>query len=189
MQAKKTLDSLNAKYTVWIYIYNIYIYIIFEMKVECLCTYIYRQRETGSREAAAGAAMFFATTTLLTKALTKGEALITILFWLTLMQLGLGLAATLADGQMRLPDATTLPWLSVVGVAGVIAHLCLTKALSLAPAGMVVPLDFVRLPLIAVVGALFYAEPLSLPVFAGGAVILAAIWMNLSADRHVAKGQ
>jgi drug/metabolite transporter (DMT)-like permease len=139
--------------------------------------------------AAAGAAMFFATTTLLTKALTKGEALITILFWLTLMQLGLGLAATLADGQMRLPDATTLPWLSVVGVAGVIAHLCLTKALSLAPAGMVVPLDFVRLPLIAVVGALFYAEPLSLPVFAGGAVILAAIWMNLSADRHVAKGQ
>lgn len=129
--------------------------------------------------AAAGAALFFAMTSLLTKALTRGEALITILFWLTLMQLVFGLAAALADGKMRLPDAQTMPWLALIGVAGVTAHLSLTKALSLAPASFVVPVDFVRLPLIAVVGAMFYAEPLSWPIFVGGAVILAAIWLNL----------
>jgi drug/metabolite transporter (DMT)-like permease len=60
----------------------------------------------------------------------------------------------------------------------VVAHLCLTTALSLAPASLVVPVDFLRLPLIAVVGAWFYAEPLSLPVFLGGGIILAAIWLN-----------
>jgi len=130
--------------------------------------------------AAAGAALCFALTMLLTKALTRGEALITILFWLTLMQLGLGLGTALADGQVRLPDAQSLPWLCLIGVTGVVAHLCLTMALSLAPAGQIVPVDFVRLPLIAVVGALFYAEPIDLRVALGGSVILAAIWLNLT---------
>jgi len=131
--------------------------------------------------AAAGAALFFATTVMLTKLLTKGEALITILFWLTLIQFLLGVGGALLDGAVRLPTAQTLPWLILVGVAGVVAHLCLTTALSLAPASFVVPVDFVRLPLIAIVGALFYAEPLSLPVFLGGGIILGAIWLNLRA--------
>jgi len=129
--------------------------------------------------AAAGAAVFFALTTLLTKRLTQGEALITILFWLTLMQLVFGLVTAFADGRVRLPDAQSLPWLVLIGVAGVLAHLCLTMALSLAPASFVAPVDFIRLPLIAVVGAVFYAEPISVPVFVGGGIILAAIWLNL----------
>jgi len=133
--------------------------------------------------AAAGSAICFALSMLLTKALTRGEALITILFWLTLMQLGMGLAAALIDGQMRLPTADTWPWLVLIGVAGVVAHLCLTTALSLAPASLVVPFDFVRLPLIALVGAAFYAEPLNLRVLLGGGIILAAIWLNLRAGR------
>ena len=128
--------------------------------------------------AAAGAALFFATSIILTKRLTRGEAMIGILFWMTVIQLILGVAAALADGAVRLPTAQTLPWLALVGVAGVVAHLCLTTALSLAPASLVVPVDFLRLPLIAVVGAWFYAEPLSLPVFLGGGIILAAIWLN-----------
>jgi drug/metabolite transporter (DMT)-like permease len=125
--------------------------------------------------------VFFALTTLMTKALTRGEALITILFWLTLMQLLFGLATALWDGEMHLIDAATLPWLVLIGVAGLVAHLSLTMALSMAPASFVVPVDFIRLPLIAVVGAVFYAEPLEWPVLLGGAVILAAIWLNLRA--------
>lgn len=136
--------------------------------------------------AAAGAALFFAISIMLTKLLTRGEAMISILFWMTLIQLILGVAGALVDGAVRLPTAQTLPWLALVGVAGVVAHLCLTSALALAPASFVVPVDFVRLPLIAVVGALFYSEPLSLQVFLGGGVILAAIWLNLRAGPDVA---
>lgn len=138
--------------------------------------------------AAAAAALFFALTSLMTKALTRGEALITILFWLTLMQMVFGLVTAMADGQMRLPTAQTLPWLSLIGVAGVLAHLSLTQALSLAPAGFVVPVDFVRLPLIAGVGAVFYAEPLNWQIFVGGAVILTAIWLNLRAGSQTVAG-
>ncbi len=138
--------------------------------------------------AAAGAALFFATSIMLTKLLTKGEAMITIMFWMTLIQLILGMAGALVDGAVRLPTAQTLPWLALVGVTGVVAHLCLTTALSLAPAGFVVPVDFVRLPLIAGLGAWFYGEPLSLPVFLGGGIILLAIWLNLRAGVQPAVG-
>jgi drug/metabolite transporter (DMT)-like permease len=129
--------------------------------------------------AAAGAAVFFAATALMTKALTKGEAIVSILFWLTLMQAVFGTAAMLADGQVTLPTLATLPWLALIGVAGITAHLCLTTALSLAPASVVVPVDFARLPIIAAVGALFYAEPVEATLFAGAALIFLGIWINL----------
>ncbi len=129
--------------------------------------------------AAIGAAFFFAATTLMTKALTRDEAIVGILFWLTLMQAVFGFAAVLADGQATLPTAATLPWLGLIGVAGVTAHLCLTAALSLAPASSVVPLDFARLPLIAAIGALFYAEPVEITLFLGAGLIFLGIWVNL----------
>ncbi len=137
--------------------------------------------------AAAGAAFFFAVSIMLTKLLTKGEAMIAIMFWMTLIQCVFGLMGAFSDGFVRMPTAQTMPWLILLGVAGLVAHLCLTTALSLAPASFVVPVDFVRLPLIAVVGAAFYAEPLSLPVFLGGGIILAAIWMNLQTGLPQAK--
>jgi drug/metabolite transporter (DMT)-like permease len=129
--------------------------------------------------AAIGAAFFFAATTLLTKRLTRDEAVIGILFWLTLMQAGLGFAAVLADGTIALPTLATLPWLALIGLAGVGAHLSLTTALSLAPASMVVPVDFARLPIIAAVGAWVYAEPVELSLALGACLILAGIWVNL----------
>jgi drug/metabolite transporter (DMT)-like permease len=129
--------------------------------------------------AAIGAAFFFATTTLMTKALTKGEAIVGILFWLTLMQAVLGFAAVLADGRITPPDLATLPWLVLIGIAGVGAHLSLTTALSLAPASSVVPVDFARLPLIAVIGAVFYAEPVEITLFLGAGLIFLGIWINL----------
>jgi drug/metabolite transporter (DMT)-like permease len=129
--------------------------------------------------AAIGAAFFFASTTLMTKALTKGEAVVGILFWLTLMQAGLGFAAVLADGTITLPTLATLPWLALIGLAGVTAHLCLTTALSLAPASNVVPVDFARLPLIAAIGAIFYAEPVEMTLLLGAGLICLGIWVNL----------
>jgi len=139
--------------------------------------------------AAIGAAFFFAATTLMTKVLTKGEAIIGILFWLTLMQAGFGTAAMLADGQVAWPSLATLPWLTLIAVAGVTAHLCLTTALSLAPASMVVPVDFARLPVIAVIGAVFYAEPVQTTLFLGAGLIFLGIWINLRNARQASVPQ
>jgi drug/metabolite transporter (DMT)-like permease len=98
------------------------------------------------------------------------------------------LAAVLADGTITLPDRTTLPWLAMIGVAGVTAHLCLTTALSLAPASSVVPVDFARLPLIALIGAIFYAEPVEISLFLGAGLIFLGIWVNFGSATSVQLG-
>lgn len=135
--------------------------------------------------AAAAAAFFFASTTLMTKALTRGEPILSILFWLTLMQAVFGTVAMTAFGSVTLPTLTTLPWLILIGISGITAHFSLTTALSLAPASTVVPVDFARLPIIAVVGALFYAEPIEPGLFAGAALIFLGIWITLRGGTSV----
>lgn len=129
--------------------------------------------------AAAASALAFALTAILTKRLTRIEGVISILFWLALMQLILGLAFSLADGAMHWPTLATAPWLAVVGAAGILGHLCLTKALSLAPASVVMPVDFARLPLIAAVGWAFYGEAVGTSLVLGSGLILGANWINL----------
>lgn len=131
---------------------------------------------------AASSAIFFALTIMLTKKLTRTQPIACILFWLTVMQLGLGLAAAGYDGDIALPSADTLPWLVLIGVTGLTAHLSLTTALSLAPATVVVPIDFIRLPTIAVIGMLAYSEALDVWVFIGAAVIFAGNYLNIWAE-------
>jgi drug/metabolite transporter (DMT)-like permease len=129
--------------------------------------------------AAATAAVFFASTGILTKRLTRTESISCIMFWLTAMQLVIGLIACLYDGDMALPSAAMLPWLAVIGLGGLTAHFCLTTALSIAPASIVMPMDFARLPAIAVIGMLFYAEALQWGVVVGAVLIFAANYLNI----------
>ena len=134
-------------------------------------------------------AVFFATTSVLTKALTRRESIVSILFWLTLMQLGLGLVAAGWDGDMALPTAATLPWLALIGVCGLCAHYCLTTALSLAPAGIVAPMDFARLPVITLIGWVWYSEAVSPWLVVGAALIATGILINLRAGNRAALQQ
>ena len=133
---------------------------------------------------AASAAIFFAITAILTKRLTATETITCILFWLTAIQIGFGLIACLWDGDMALPSAASAPWVVLVGICGITAHLCLTTALSLAPASIVMPMDFARLPAIAVVGMLVYGEALQLGVLIGAVLILGGNYINILASRR-----
>lgn len=139
--------------------------------------------------AAASCAIFFALTIMFTKRLTRHEGIASILFWLTLMQLLMGLVMSGWDGDIALPDSQVLPWIILIGLAGLTAHFCLTTALTLAPATAVVPIDFARLPLIAILGMLIYGEQLDLWVFVGAVIICAANLLNLRpvGSRKVAK--
>ncbi|MFN7225477.1 MAG: EamA family transporter, partial [Paracoccaceae bacterium] len=132
--------------------------------------------------AAAGAALCFAATNIATKRLARGETILSILFWLTVMQFTFGSVLALSDGAVTWPTATTLPWLAVIGVTGVTAHLCLTSALRLAPASFVMPIDFARLPLMAIAGAALYAELIDPLLFVGAALIIVGNWVNIRAE-------
>lgn len=137
--------------------------------------------------AAAGAAVGFALSAIFTRRLTRHESITSILFWLSLMQAIFSLGFTGADLDIILPSLASLPALAVVSLAGLVAHFCLTKALSLAPAPMVMPIDFLRLPIAAAIGALVYNEALD-PWFAlGGLLILGGNWLNLTRGRGPAR--
>ena len=128
---------------------------------------------------AALAAVGFAGSIVSTKLLTRTETILGILFWLTLMQAGMGIVAAGWDGDIAWPPPDIWPWVVLVGLAGLLAHTCLTNALAIAPATVVVPMDFLRLPAIALVGAAFYAEAIDQWVFVGALLIFAGNYINI----------
>ncbi|MAC82376.1 MAG: EamA family transporter [Rhodobacteraceae bacterium] len=133
--------------------------------------------------AAAIAAIFFAFTTIFTKRLTRTASIGCILFWLTAIQLGLGLITAGHDFDITLPDAQTAPWVVLVALGGLLAHYCVANALAIAPATFVIPIDFARVPTIAIVGMILYGEPLDIWVFVGAIVIFAGNYINLLAEK------
>ncbi len=128
---------------------------------------------------AASSAIFFALTIMFTKRLTRTQSITCILFYLTIMQLVMGLIAAGYDGDIAWPSPEIAPYVVMIGLAGLMAHFCMTNALTIAPATVVVPIDFIRLPAIAVVGMLLYSEPLDIFVFLGAAIIFIGNYWNI----------
>jgi drug/metabolite transporter (DMT)-like permease len=81
------------------------------------------------------------------------------------------------------PSPVLWPWVLVVGVSALSGHFCMAKALGLADATVVVPMDFLRLPLIALVGYLFYNETLDMFVFTGALFMLAGNLVSIRAEK------
>jgi drug/metabolite transporter (DMT)-like permease len=133
--------------------------------------------------AALGAAVGFAFNTIFTKQLSRTDSILNVLFWMTLIQAGFAFALSLPFG-LALPSAATLPWIVVVGVCGLTAHFCLTTALAIAPASVVAPMEFIRLPIIVILGMVVYHEPFDIAVFIGAAVIFAGNVLSVRAERR-----
>lgn len=129
--------------------------------------------------AAAASAIGFACSAIFTRKLTQTETILNILFYLTVIQLGLGLVCAGYDGDIALPVAQNIPWLVLIGCAGLLAHYCLTSALAIAPATVVMPIDFIRLPAIVLIGALVYDEGFDPLVILGGILIFAGNYLNI----------
>ncbi|MGB3246234.1 MAG: DMT family transporter [Sulfitobacter sp.] len=129
--------------------------------------------------AAAACAIFFALTFITTKKLTGRQTITGIMFYLTLLQLIFGISTAGYDGDITAPTLSAAPFLLVIGIGGLVAHFCIAKALSLAPATIVSPIDFARLPVIAIIGMLAFGETLDVWVFVGAIVIFAGNYLNI----------
>ena len=129
--------------------------------------------------AAALCAIGFAAAYIATKLLSRTESITSIMFWLTLMQLVLGVICAVYDGDVAVPSMSALPLVVLIGCAGLLAHYCITSALKLAPAVIVSPMDFLRLPVMAFIGATFYNEGLNIWVILGALIVFAANFWNI----------
>jgi drug/metabolite transporter (DMT)-like permease len=123
----------------------------------------------------------YAASNIATKKLIPVQSTIAILFWMNLMQVFMGLIGADPFFPLRL-EAHHWIWACGIALGGTTAHYCLTNALRVADAILVIPLDFLRIPLIAFVGWMFYGERLDLLVFAGAAIIVSGIIWNLRAE-------
>jgi drug/metabolite transporter (DMT)-like permease len=127
------------------------------------------------------ASLGYAASNIATKKLIPVQSTIAILLWMNVMQIVMALPGIDFAFPLRLAGSQ---WIWAFGLAfgGTFAHYCLTNALRVADAIVVIPLDFLRIPLIAFVGFMFYGERLDLLVFAGAGIIVAGIVWNLRAE-------
>jgi drug/metabolite transporter (DMT)-like permease len=135
------------------------------------------------------AAFTFAISLIVTKQLTNRVSTFAIIFWMNLMQLPMALswpAVVAATGGpslfvFRLGLDLLLPTLAL-GAVGLTSHYCLTQAFRFGDATVVVPIDFLRIPLIALIGWMFYGESLEGFVFLGAGLIICGVLWNLIAE-------
>ena len=140
---------------------------------------IVRPARTGlspGQAVALAAALGFAISVTLTKSLTRSDGALTIIFWMLLVQAMLGLLPALA--VWRWPTPAVWGWVLVVAFCGTFSHYCMARALSHAEATVVVPMDYLRVPLTALAGWLVYAERLDLLTVLGTALILGGNLLN-----------
>jgi drug/metabolite transporter (DMT)-like permease len=127
------------------------------------------------------AAFGYAITMITTKQLTKTETTFGIVFWMAVIQLPLSLIGSDPTVFLRFEPRHILPAIGV-GVAGLTSHYCLSNAFRSGDATLVVPLDFMRIPLIAVVGWALYGERLDVFVLLGAMIIVSGVLWNLRSE-------
>jgi len=126
---------------------------------------------------ALGAAIGFSISMILAKSLTRTESALSILFWMIVVQMVVGFLPTFYVWTW--PSAYLWGWLVVIGVCGTFSHYCLASALRYADATIVVPMDFLRVPLTATAGWLLYNERLDTWTVLGAVLILCGNLLNL----------
>ena len=133
------------------------------------------------------AAFCFATTNVITKSLSKTDGPLTILFIMFAMQLPI--SAIGAFFVWTPPMPTDWPWIILVGAMSLTAHYCMTRAISLVDVTIIIPIDFMRMPIIAIIGFYLYSEPFSIWIFLGAMLIFTGNYFNIYHERQNSKSQ
>jgi drug/metabolite transporter (DMT)-like permease len=128
---------------------------------------------------ALGAAVGFGISMALVKSLTRTESALSVIFWMLVIQSAAGLLPTLY--LWTWPSAAAWAWTVVIAICGTFSHYCLASAMRHADATVVVPMDFLRVPLTATAGWLIYSERLDVFTVLGAALILTGNLLNLRA--------
>ena len=133
-----------------------------------------------------GAAFGFAVSLVTTKKLTGRATTVAILFWMNLIQLPIALAGSDLSFVTRL-GVEHVPGVAGIAVSGLLSHYALANAFRAGDATIVVPLDFLRIPLIALLGRVVYGEALDPFVFVGAGLIVSGIVWNLRGEAAAAR--
>ena len=127
-------------------------------------------------------ALIGSTSTIMVKIMARTDSTGTIVIYMVLFMTPLSLLPALLVWQA--PNLVELGWAALLGLAGTLGHVCLTRALAAADATLVIPFDYLRLPAVALIALLAFGEVPSVWTWIGGAVIAASsIYMTLREAR------
>jgi drug/metabolite transporter (DMT)-like permease len=133
------------------------------------------------------AAVGFGISVTMVKSLTRTDQTLAILFWMLVVQSTAGLLPALYVWTW--PPTHLWGWVLVIAFCGTFSHYCMARALLHADATVVIPMDFLRVPLTAAAGWLIYSERLDLLTVLGAALILAGNLLNLKPNPSLARGK
>ena len=128
---------------------------------------------------ALAAAVGFGISVAMMKSLTRTESTVAVIFWMLVIQSAVGFFPSLH--VWKWPSAYAFGWIVVIAFCGTFSHYCMARAMLHADATVVLPMDFLRVPLTAIAGWLIYSERLDAFTVLGAALILTGNLLNLKA--------
>ena len=120
------------------------------------------------------------------KSLTRTDSVVRIIFWMLIIQSAVGLIPALY--VWRNPPLELWPWILLIAFTGMSSHFCMARALAYADATVISPMDFLRVPLSALIGWLLYSEQIDVFTAGGALLILMGNLLNLQRKAREAGG-
>ena len=109
-------------------------------------------------------------TKLLTRTEHPGMIVLNLNIWLILF------SAVPAILYWEMPLPSDIPLILIMGITGWTAHICLARAMQCADASIVIPLEFIRLPITACLAYFLFSEVPGIWAVVGAGVILYGTW-------------
>jgi drug/metabolite transporter (DMT)-like permease len=130
-------------------------------------------------------AVCFALNNVMIRVLSRIDSAGTMVFTMNLIQsvLLLGPAIYVAIYVWTTPGWSHLPLILLLGLAGVVTHYCMSRALALADTSVCFPLDFLRLPFVAAIAWLAWGETFSPWTAVGAAIIFGSSYYAIARER------
>lgn len=132
-------------------------------------------------------AALYAAANMCVKFLARHERAETMVFYLHALTLPMALIGALP--YWIWPAWTDIPWIILLGVSGTLAHYCFSRSMAVADASVVMPFDYLRLPMLALVGYLAYGETASGWTWVGAAVICTATFYIVRRESRLARAR
>lgn len=127
-------------------------------------------------------AVLFSAQNVMVKVLSHTDSASTMVFTMNIVQSVLFLGPALY--LWVAPEWHHVPWLLLLGLSGLTTHFCLSKALVLIDTSVCFPIDFLRLPFIAIIAYLVWDETFSPWVAVGALVIFASTYFSIRKEAN-----
>ena len=129
--------------------------------------------------AAGLSAIGFSNSVLLTKLLSKSKSTIHIVFYMPVIQNIFGFICSVCDRKVTVFSKSKIRLVAIISILGLLAQYWLTASLTLIPAAVVSPLEFVRLTIIVALGFLLCNKPIELSLIIGALFVSISNYINI----------